>query len=61
MGQASKPFDFGVRDKLLRDPDNAAIYLAECLESGDFELFQEGLRHVAKAQKSIGNIQKENS
>lgn len=51
MTNASRPFDFGVRDNLLRDPDNAALYLADFLESGDIELFQEGLRHVAKAQE----------
>lgn len=51
MSAVSEPFDFGIRDKLLRDPENAAIYLAECLEDGDIELFQEALRHVAKAQE----------
>ena len=51
MTIASKSFDFGKRDELLRDPDNAALYLADFLESGDIELFQEGLRHVAKAQE----------
>lgn len=51
MTRLGKPFDFSSRDELLRDPENAAIYLAEFLESGDMELFQEGLRHVAKAQE----------
>lgn len=51
MTEVSRPFDFGVRDELLRDPDNAALYLGDFLESGDIELFQEGLRHVAKAQE----------
>ena len=50
MTRLGRPFDAGSRDELLRDPENAAIYLAEFLESGDIELFQEGLRHVAKAQ-----------
>jgi probable addiction module antidote protein len=50
MTQLGRPFDFSSRDALLRDPENAALYLAEFLESGDMELFQEGLRHVAKAQ-----------
>ncbi|MDX3929428.1 MAG: putative addiction module antidote protein [Shinella sp.] len=50
MARASRPFDFDKYDDLLRDPENAAVYLAEFLESGDMELFQEGLRHVAKAQ-----------
>ena len=50
MTAASRPFDFSFRDELLRDPENAALYLAEFLETGDMELFQEGLRHVAKSQ-----------
>jgi probable addiction module antidote protein len=51
MTRASRPFDFDKYDDLLRDPKNAAVYLAEFLESGDMELFQEALRHVAKAQE----------
>jgi len=51
MVSPSKPFDFSFRDALLRDPENAAIYLAEFLEDGDMELFQQALRHVAKAQE----------
>jgi probable addiction module antidote protein len=51
MAGASKPFDFGMRDALLREPENAAFYLEEILESGNMELFQEALRHVAKAQE----------
>ncbi|MDB5524258.1 MAG: addiction module antidote protein [Rhizobium sp.] len=51
MTAPSKPFDFKIRDELLRDPENAATYLAECLEDGDIALFQEALRNVAKAQE----------
>lgn len=51
MSRASRPFDFEAYDELLRDPKNAAVYLAEFLESGDMELFQEALRHVAKVQE----------
>ena len=51
MSGTSEPFDFSLRDKLLRDPENAALYLAGCLEDGDIELFQEALRNVAKAQE----------
>ena len=51
MTVPSKPFDFSFRDELLREPENAATYLAEYLEEGNFELFQEALRHVAKAQE----------
>jgi probable addiction module antidote protein len=51
MTSPSKPFDFGFRDELLRDPENAAIYLEEFLQDGDIKLFQEALQHVAKAQE----------
>ena len=51
MTATSEPFDYSLRDQLLRDPENAALYLSECLEDGDIELFQEALRNVAKAQK----------
>jgi probable addiction module antidote protein len=51
MSAASEPFDFSIRDKLLQDPEHAALYLAECLEDGDIALFQEALRNVAKAQE----------
>jgi len=51
MTRASRPFDFSGRDELLRDPENAAIYLADFLETGDMELFQEALKDVAQAQQ----------
>ena len=51
MTEPSKPFDFTFRDALLRDPGNAALYLAEYLEEGNMDLFQEVLRNVAKAQE----------
>jgi probable addiction module antidote protein len=51
MTPGNRPFDFSFRDELLRDPENAALYLAEFLEEGNMELFQEALRNVAKAQE----------
>lgn len=51
MTSASRPFDFSGRDELLRDPANAAVYLADFLETGDMDLFQEALKDVAKAQE----------
>lgn len=51
MTRASRPLDLGFRDELLRDPEHAAFYLEQILESGDLELFQEALRNVAKAQE----------
>lgn len=49
--KASKPFDFSGLHELLKDPEQAGLYLEECYIDGDMELFQEALRHVAKAQK----------
>ncbi len=51
MTAPSKPFDFSGRDELLRDPEQAALYLEECLVDGNMELFQVALRNVAKAQQ----------
>ena len=51
MAPASKPLNFGMREELLRDPENAAFYLEQILEGGNIELFQEALRAVAKAQQ----------
>lgn len=51
MTQASKPYDAGKRDELLRDRENAAFYLEQILEGGNMELFREALRHVAKARE----------
>lgn len=51
MTRLGKPFDFSARDELLRNPENAAVYLEEILESGNMELFHEALRNVAKTQE----------
>jgi probable addiction module antidote protein len=51
MISPSIPLDFTFRDEALRDPEAAALYLAEFLEEGNMELFQEALRNVAKAQE----------
>ena len=47
--KASKPSNW-TNMELLNDPENAAIYLEECLADGNMQLFQEALRDVAKAQ-----------
>lgn len=47
----SRPFDFSGLDELLKDPKHAAAYLEDCYIEGEFELFQEALKRVAKAQK----------
>ena len=36
--------------QLLSDPKTAALYLEECLEDGDIDLFKIALKHVADAQ-----------
>jgi probable addiction module antidote protein len=35
---------------LLSDPETAALYLEECLQEGDTELFMLALKHVADAR-----------
>ena len=47
----SRPFDFSGLHELLKDPEQAALYLEECYIEGDMELFQAALKDVAKAQK----------
>ena len=47
--EASVSFDETSR-ALLKDPETAAMYLEECLEDGDIELFKHALKHVADAQ-----------
>ncbi len=54
--KASVPFDFTIRDELLKDPKNASVYLEECLADGNLELFQESLKHVAKAQGGMSAL-----
>lgn len=47
--KASVSFD-ETSNKLLSDPETAALYLEECLEDGDIDLFKLALKHVADAQ-----------
>ncbi len=46
--KASSSFD-ETSKKLLADPEVAALYLEECLEDGDIDLFKLALKHVADA------------
>lgn len=57
--KSSVTFDFSARNELLKDPENAAIYLEECLIDGNMELFQEALGHVAKAQGGMTALAEE--
>lgn len=42
----SRPFSETLHE-MLKDPELAALYLEECLEDGDMELFTTALRDVA--------------
>ncbi len=56
--KASVPFEFD-KLELLKDPEQAAIYLEECLIDGNMELFQVALRDVAKAQGGMSALASE--
>jgi len=45
---ASKPFDTS-SERLLGDPETAAMYLEEILADGDMDLFKQALKEVASA------------
>lgn len=55
--KASKSFD-ETRKKLLRDPKAAALYLEECLQDGNMELFTAALKHVAEARGGVALLSK---
>jgi probable addiction module antidote protein len=46
------------RKKALKDPKVAAVYLEECLQDGDMELFTAALRHVAEARGGVALLSK---
>jgi len=49
MARRSRPFS-ETGNKLLQDPEVAALYLEECLADGDIELFKTALKKVADAR-----------
>lgn len=51
--KAARPFDCGNLD-VLKDPEQAALYLEEILADGDIEMFKEALKDVAAAR--VGNM-----
>lgn len=55
---ASVSFD-ETSNQLLSDPETAALYLQECLEEGDMELFKLALKHVADARTQATNLTRE--
>jgi probable addiction module antidote protein len=46
------------RRKLLKDPKAAVIYLEECLQDGNMELFTAALKHVAEARGGVALLSK---
>jgi len=47
--RTSRPFSETLNE-MLKDPEQAALYLETCLEAGDMELFTMALRDVADAR-----------
>ena len=56
--KASRPFDV-TRNKVLQDPEAAALYLEECLQDGNMALFTAALKHVAEARGGVGSLSKQ--
>ncbi len=56
--KSTRPFA-ATRDRILGDPETAAVYLEECLADGNIELFQEALKHVARAQGGMSAVSKQ--
>jgi len=48
----SQPFSNTTRE-MLKDAELAVLYLEECLEDGDLELFSAALKDVADARGSV--------
>ena len=51
--KASQAFEFGQLE-VLKDPEQAALYLEKILADGDIDLFKEALKDVAAAR--VGNM-----
>lgn len=51
--KANKPFN-AINNQMLKDQELAALYLEECLRSGDIDLFKLALKNVADAR--LGGI-----
>ena len=51
--KVSQPLEFG-NIEVLKDPEQAALYLEEILADGDIDLFKEALKDVAAAR--VGNM-----
>jgi len=53
--RTSRPFSETLNE-ILKDPEEAALYLEACLEDGDMELFTAALRDVADARGGMGYL-----
>ena len=53
--RTSRPFSETLNE-MLKDPEQAALYLQTCLEEGDMELFTAALRDVAEAHGGISYL-----
>jgi probable addiction module antidote protein len=53
----SKPYS-ETRDKALKNPKTAALYLDEFLKDGDIKLFMIALKHVAEARGGVAQLSK---
>ena len=53
----SRPFS-DTTQEMLKDPELAALYLEECLEDGDMELFAAALKDVADACGGMAYLSK---
>ena|SRR5271155_5432544 len=49
------------RMKFLKDPKVAVVYLEECLQDGNMELFTAALKHVAEARGGLSTLAKKTS
>ena len=53
--RTSRPFSETLNE-ILKDPEEAALYLEACLEDGDMELFTAALRDVAEARGGMSYL-----
>jgi len=53
--RTSRPFSETLNE-VLKDPEQAALYLETCLEEGDMELFTIALKDVANAYGGMGYL-----
>ncbi len=53
--RTSRPFSETLNE-VLKDPEQAALYLETCLEEGDMELFNVALKDVANAHGGMGYL-----